>query len=229
MRACFKTWILLLGIGCWLASRVEAGTITGVVTGQGADSSAEPQGRGKYESRKFKFVERIDYSKLKDFVVYIEKIPSASSDAPTKSASIVIQKDAIFSPHVLPIVAGTTAEWPNDDTIFHNVFSFSEATQFDLGLYKNEVKKVLFDKAGRVDIFCSIHKDMHCIILVLENPYFAVTNAKGVYTIPDVPPGTYALKAWHERLPSQTKIITVPETEPVKVDFTLSVKSLPKY
>jgi hypothetical protein len=70
---------------------------------------------------------------------------------------------------------------------------------------------------------------MHCIILVLENPYFAVANTKGDYTILNVPPGTYSLRAWHERLPSQSKTIKVPDSGSVKVDFTLSVKNLPKY
>jgi hypothetical protein len=136
----------------------------------------------------------------------------------------------VFSPHVLPVVAGTTVEWPNQDDIYHNVFSISEAKQFDLGLYKHpEVKRVQFDRAGRVDAFCSIHKSMNCIILVLENPYFATSDAQGRYHIANVPPGTYKLKAWHERLPSLTKEVTVPENGEVRVDFILGILNLPKY
>src|SRR4029079_18714624 len=122
-----------------------------------------------------------------------------------------------FLPHVLPIVAGTTVEWPNNDDIFHNVFSMSEANPFDLGLYKNpDVKRVPFNKAGRVDVFCSIHANMNCVVDVLENPWFAVADAGGKYAITNVPPGTYKLKAWHERLPSQTQEITVPAEGEVK-------------
>jgi hypothetical protein len=69
---------------------------------------------------------------------------------------------------------------------------------------------------------------MSCIVLVLENPYFATSNDKGHYTITNVPPGTYQLKAWHERLPSQSAQITVPETGETKVDFTLGITNLPK-
>jgi hypothetical protein len=69
---------------------------------------------------------------------------------------------------------------------------------------------------------------MSCVVLVLRNPYFATTNKKGVYTITNVPAGTYKLKAWHERLPSDRKTITVPENGEVTVDFTLGVKNLPK-
>jgi plastocyanin len=224
-----KTWLLLSCLALAWMPPARAGTITGVVTGEGGDPNPAAPNRDKYESRKFKFVERIDYSKLRDFVVHIEQLRPASADLTSRTASVVIQKDAVFTPHMLAIVAGTTVEWPNNDNIFHNVFSFSESRQFDLGLYKNEIKRVKFDKPGRVDIFCSIHKDMHCIILVLENPYFAVANTKGDYTILNVPPGTYSLRAWHERLPSQSKTIKVPDSGSVKVDFTLSVKNLPKY
>jgi hypothetical protein len=105
----------------------------------------------------------------------------------------------------------------------------SEAQPFDLGLYKDEIKRVRFDKPGRLDVFCSIHTAMHCIVLVLENPHFAATDAKGRYTMTNVPAGTYKLKAWHERLPSLIKEITVPETGEVKVDFTLGIINLPKY
>ena len=68
---------------------------------------------------------------------------------------------------------------------------------------------------------------MSCVVLVLQNPYFAVTDGRGGYTITNVPPGTYRLKAWHERLPPQTREITVPESGAVKADFTLGITGLP--
>jgi hypothetical protein len=142
----------------------------------------------------------------------------------------IAQKSAVFYPHVLPVMVGTTVEWPNEDEIYHNVFSVSDAKPFDLGLYKHpEVKRVTFDKPGRVDIFCSIHSTMNCIILVLENPWFASTDASGAYAIRDIPPGTYRLRAWHERLPSQTKDVTVTGDGEIKVDFLLGVRNLPQY
>jgi hypothetical protein len=122
-------------------------------------------------------------------------------------------------------------EWPNNDDIYHNVFSMSEAKPFDLGLYKHGEpgKRVTFNKPGRVDAFCSIHAGMHCIILVLENPCFAATADSGRYAITNVPPGTYQLTAWHERLPKQTREITVPAEGTVKADFVLSITNLPRY
>jgi hypothetical protein len=143
----------------------------------------------------------------------------------------VTQKGAVFTPHVLPVVAGTTVEWPNHDDIFHNVFSDSDAKPFDLGLYKGNPpeKRVKFDKPGKVDVYCSIHANMHCIVLVVENPYFAVTDTDGNYSITNVPPGTYKLKAWHERMPADEQEIVVPTNGVVRADFVLSIKNLPKY
>ena len=71
---------------------------------------------------------------------------------------------------------------------------------------------------------------MSCFILVLENPYFAVTDdSRNRYQITNVPAGTYKLRAWHERLPSQIREIIVPETGEIKVDFKLGIVGLPKY
>jgi plastocyanin len=213
--------------------RTEAGSITGVVRAEGKKGAESDAACGKYDSREFKFVERMNYAEMKDFVVYIEGAVGTNAEPPSKPAQVitkrVLQHGAMFTPHVLPIMVGTTVEWPNNDDILHNVFSFSEAKQFDLGLYKSpEVGRVVFEKSGRVDVFCSIHTRMNCIVLVLENPYFAATNDRGSYTIANVPAGTYKLKAWHERLPSRVEEVKVPETGEVKVDFTLGIINLPK-
>lgn len=213
------------GLGLGYAA---AGTLVGTVTARPKVEPVAEPGGGKYESRRYKFVEKIDYDALKEFVVFIDKV-ATNAAPPAKPVQIVTQRDAVFRPHVLPLLVGTTVEWPNKDDIFHNVFSVSEAKEFDLGLYKGEeVKKVTFDKPGRVDVFCSIHKKMNCVILVLRNPWFAATDDKGRYRITGVPAGTYQVKAWHEFLPAQTKEITVPAEGEVKVDFTVGVNNLPK-
>ncbi|MEO8427159.1 MAG: carboxypeptidase regulatory-like domain-containing protein [Verrucomicrobiota bacterium] len=206
-----------------------AATVTGTVHAEGKAGADQAAAGGKYESRKLKFVERVNYAELRDFVVYIDHAVNLKFEPPAKPLKVA-QKDGAFTPHVLPVLAGSVVEWPNNDDIFHNVFSISESKTFDLDLYNApEIKRVTFEKTGRVDVFCSIHTRMHCIILVLENPWFAVTDAKGKYTITNIPPGTYKLKAWHERLPSQVQEITVPEQGEAKVDFTLGITNLPKY
>jgi len=220
-----------------LLAQAHGGTITGTVHAHGKEGAeATSTGSGKYESRQFKFVERVNYDDMRDFVVYIEGAVGPKLPVPEKHAQVVTirnpsvtQKGALFTPHVLPVLVGTIVDWPNNDDILHNVFSFSEAAPFDLGLYKNPtIKSWKFDKPGKVDVFCSIHSRMSCVVLVLENPYFVTTNDKGHYSITNVPPGNYKLKAWHERLPAQVSEITVPETGELKVDFTLGITNLPK-
>ena len=231
-----KRLLIILFAGWMAAAPADAGTITGKVHAEGKAGANKDAQCGKYDSRAFKFAERVNYEEMHDFVVYIEgPVGDHKPIVPAKPLQVVTvkqvsQKKATFNPHVLPVVIGTTVEWPNNDDIYHNVFSYSEAKPFDLDLYKDPVvKPVTFDKPGRVDVFCSIHSSMSCVVLVLENPYFATTNDKGVYSIPNVPPGTYKLKAWHERMPAQIKEITVPETGEVKADFTLGITTLPKY
>lgn len=223
--------ILLTQVVC----ATYAGTIVGTVRAEpkaGADNTAATG--GAYSEMKYKHLETVDYSAMHDFVVYIDGLKATNAPATNVmevATMKVAQKSAIFSPHVLPIMVGTTVEWPNYDDIYHNVFSMSDAKSFDLGLYKGDPKQkaVTFDQPGRVDVFCSIHANMHCIVLVLENPYFASTDAAGHYSITNVPPGTYKLKAWHERLPADEKTIVVPTNGEVRVDFTLTIKNLPKY
>jgi plastocyanin len=235
-----KTWrhmtLVAAAIACLPAA---AGTIKGKVHAEGKPGTDSASTSGAYGSRALKFAERIDYNELRDFVVYIEgplTNAPATEPAPAPTAQVtttkpaVSQEKAVFSPHILPVMAGTTVEWPNKDTIFHNVFSYSESKQFDLGLYKDpEVKKITFDKPGRVDVFCSIHANMSCVVLVVSSPYFSVTDGRGNYALTNVPAGTYTLKAWHERLPAQSRQIVVPENGEVKADFTLGITGLPKY
>jgi plastocyanin len=207
-----------------------AGTIFGIVHAKGKDGTDVDAASGGYASKKLKFAERINYDEIRPFVVYIlGTVPGATVARPLE---VVRQKDAMFVPHVLPVMVGTTVEWPNDDPIFHNVYSKSDAASFDLGLYKkgDPPHRYTFDKPGEVDVFCSIHERMNCIVLVLENPYFAVSDAHGHYSITNVPPGKYTLVAWQERLPKDIKAIEMPEHGDLcGVNFTLGPKNLPAY
>ncbi|MEO6004919.1 MAG: hypothetical protein ABIZ04_03680 [Opitutus sp.] len=222
-----RTVILLLAVA--LGRPAQAGTVVGSIRAQGAAKPGGGSGGDAYASRKYKFVEKVDYDRLQDFVVSIDQPIPASSDALAGSAPTIVQRDANFEPHVLPVAVGTGVKWPNEDDIYHNVFSMSDTKDFNLGLYgKEKTPVIIFDKIGRVDVFCGIHTKMHCIILVLPSPYFAMADGHGRFIIKNVPAGTYRLKAWQERMPSQVKEVVVPAEGEVRVDFVLGLADLPK-
>ena len=208
-------------------SPASAGTITGLIKAKGPEGASGLAGDGNYSSLRYKFAERVDYDHLQDFVIFIDQVvPGALSGPPPTAA--VAQHDVSFEPHVLPIAVGTKVSWPNRDEIYHNVFSISENASFDLGLYTKDdpAREFVFDRPGQVDVFCAIHTKMHCIMLVSPSPYIAKVDANRHYQIRDVPPGTYRLTAWHERLPRETKQVTVPAQGDTVVDFVMGPAGL---
>jgi plastocyanin len=127
------------------------------------------------------------------------------------------QHDKHFDPHVIAIPLGGTVDFPNHDPFFHNAFSNFSAQQFDIPLYApGTVKSVTFRHPGIVRVFCNIHANMSAVIAVIPTPWYKVTGASGAYSIPNVPPGEYQLRLFHERaLPDNLRFlerrITVPE------------------
>ena len=157
-----------------------------------------------------------------DAVVYIED--TAGEFAPPKEHLVMDQKNLTFIPHVMPILIGTTVNFINSDDVLNNIFTPSWAgRKFNLGTYpKGIVRSFTFDRLGEVVILCNIHPEMEAYILALKNPFFAVTDKTGKFTISGVPSGRYTLRTWHEKLKPQTKQISVMEnTTTTVVDFEL--------
>lgn len=158
-----------------------------------------------------------------DAVIYIEAIPGKTFTPPAKKP-IIDQKHLTFVPHVLPILVGTTVEFLNSDPVLHNVFTPSAAgDKFNLGSWPaGQSKDYTFKKPGVVDLLCNVHPEMSGFVIVVQTPYFAVSDAAGHYTIKDVPPGTYKLTAWHERSKkTKTQEVTVPASGSATADFDL--------
>lgn len=216
-----------------IVSASWAADIAGVVRVKPKLSEAEYQKqlKGVKDDAIYKLqsAERVDYkSAAANVIVYVEEA-SGDFTPPTENPRIV-QKKAAFDPVVLPVIVGTTVDFPNMDNIFHNVFSYSKIKPFDLGLYKSgATKSVTFTKPGQATVYCSIHRSMKADILILQNPYFAVTDAKGNFKIQGVPEGKYNLTAWHERFPEATAAVEVPkDVSEVNAELTLGVLDLPE-
>ncbi len=121
-------------------------------------------------------------------------------DAPPPGGAqkvVLDQRNLKFSPQVLAVRVGTAVLFPNNDRVFHNVFSFHHGKVFDLGLYPvGDSKVVRFDKPGLSRIFCNIHPKMADYVVAVDSPYFAVTDADGEFVIASVPAGRYRYHAW---------------------------------
>jgi plastocyanin len=152
-------------------------------------------------------------------LVYVDQV--AGQFAPPKDKPFVSQKGLVFEPHILGVVRGTTVDFTNDDTVAHNVSSPpGSATVFNLGLYGQGVTKtVTFDNLGEVPLLCSVHPEMSAFVIVLQNPYFALTDKAGNFEIKNVPPGTYQLKVWNEKLQGASQSVVVEPGKTVSVEF----------
>lgn len=140
----------------------------------------------------------------------------------------LVQRDKSFHPSLLVIPVGGKVEFPNRDPFFHNVFSLFEGKRFDLGLYESGTTRfVNFDKPGISFIFCNIHAEMSAVVIALATPYYAISNARGDISIPDVPPGRYELQVFHssvapDALHALSREITVAPGETTLGSFTLT-------
>jgi hypothetical protein len=133
------------------------------------------------------------------------------------------QRDMKFIPRVLPVLVGTTVEFPNNDKVWHNVFSASDAKKFDLGLYApGKSRSVTFDKPGAVRILCNVHPDMEAHIVIKGHPNFAVTDKRGNYQLKGVPLGKYRLEIWHPEFGTRSEPLNlVREGEVLAIDVDL--------
>jgi plastocyanin len=169
---------------------------------------------------------------LSDVVVYVDG--ARAKPRPARGAPAVeplpkvtmTMKGKGFIPRVVVIPVGGTVEFPNEDPIFHNVFSVSGDNRFDLDLYKRpKSSSWTFQRAGVARVYCNIHPQMSGVVVVRDNPYFAKAGQDGTFAIPDVPAGKYTLKAWNERTDEPAREVTVPAQGDVEVSLTLDASS----
>ena len=152
-------------------------------------------------------------------VVYLEGSFAKRNATATKQMA---QKDLTFMPTLLPVQVGTRVEFPNLDDTYHNIFSFSPAKRFDLGRYRSDevpIPSVLFDTPGLVTVRCDIHEHMRALILVLDTPYFVISDPEGHYRLSGLPAGRYTLKAWLTSKTTREQPVSLTNGATLNVNF----------
>jgi plastocyanin len=116
---------------------------------------------------------------------------------PVDAKAVMDQRDLAFVPRVMVVAAGTIVEFPNNDTVSHQVYSFSPAKKFQLPLYKGELHTpVKFEQTGLVVLGCNIHDEMVGYIYVTDAPYFGKTDGSGGLELAGIPAGDYRVTVW---------------------------------
>jgi plastocyanin len=157
-------------------------------------------------------------------LVRVKKAPAGSWPAATKAATLD-QQGCQYKPHVLAVRTGQQVKILNSDGLLHNVHALpAKNSEFNRAMPASVTETtVTFDKVeDPFKIKCDVHPWMGAWVVVLDHPFFDVTDPDGKFTLSNVPAGTYEIEAWHEKLPGKTVSVTVTGSETKTVDFTLS-------
>jgi plastocyanin len=160
--------------------------------------AASPAGAATFEA----LVQTPAGKPLPDAALMLEPVgaaaPAARNRAHAAAHAIIEQRGTEFIPYVTVVQTGTSVEFPNNDTVRHHVYSFSQPKRFEIKLYAGKPgQPITFDKPGEVVIGCNIHDWMEAYVLVVETPWSGKTGADGLVRIANLPAGRYRLQLWH--------------------------------
>jgi plastocyanin len=159
---------------------------------------------------------------------------SGTAASPTDpKVAVMDQRNLAFLPRVLVIGVGTRVDFPNNDAVSHQVYSFSPARRFQLPLYKGEFHPpVTFDQAGLVVLGCNIHDSMVGYIYVTPAPYFGTTAAGGTLTLKNLPKGDYQVTVWSPYIAdapeSLSRTVHVEGDESASFALTAALRAMPE-
>jgi plastocyanin len=195
---------------------IVEGTVRLEVATEGAPTMLSPYARRRYRPPG----PSPSASSASDVVVYL--LLDQSPPAPANARATIRQSDLAIVPHLTVVQAGTRIDFPNQDEIFHNIFSLSQPHPFNLGRYPpGESRSERFSEPGVIRMFCDIHSDMSGVILVVGTPFFARPDESGRFQLTGVPEGRHRLVAWHESAGADTTTVVVTSSGVTRADFRL--------
>jgi len=154
---------------------------------------------------------------MADVVIWLD---APSAPRPRERRFVVHQRNMQFEPRVLAAPVGSTVDLPNNDRVFHNVFSFTNGKPFDLGLYPTGAsKRITLDRAAVNRLYCNIHPHMGAYIVAVDSPYYATSDRTGSFSIADVPAGRYTFHAWRSGAETLSAIAVVGDGQPLEISW----------
>ena len=206
-----------------------AGAITGVITFEGQVPAREPINMDsdpyctKQPANSTETVLVGGGSGLQNVFVYV-KDGLGDRVFPVPSTGVVLdQKGCRYTPHVLGIQVGQTLEILSSDNTLHNVHAMPEQNrEFNKAHQLAGIRHthVFSTREVMVPFKCDVHKWMNAYVGVLDHPFYAVTDTGGRFALTGLPPGTYTIEAWHEKLGTQTQMVTIGEKQTSDISFT---------
>ena len=206
-----------------------AGSVTGMVHFDGTPPASEPidmasdpycqrQGSARTET-----VAVGSGSTLQNVFVYVKDGLGDRAFPVPPTPVLLDQKGCRYTPRVLGVQVGQTLEILSSDDTLHNVHAIPENNrEFNKAHQLAGIKHthVFSTREVMVPFKCDVHKWMNAWVGVLDHPYYAVTGADGTFELKGLPPGTYTIEAWHEKLGTQTQTVTIGEKQTSDIAFT---------
>jgi plastocyanin len=190
----------------WFALLITSGVAAGVCIASLAQQPSARQGLAEV-SATLAVTHKNATHKAERFppaVIWLSPIPTNPAQPATVAPAApgnftLLQKDKMFTPHLLVVPVGSSVSFPNADPFFHNVFSLFDGRRFDLGLYEaGSTRSVVFSREGVSYIFCNIHSEMSAVVISLATPLYAFADTQGSFHLKNVPHGEYDLHVWIE-------------------------------
>ena len=220
MHSRWKCLCLVIALSAleWAAApgevKAQTGSVAGSVTLEQAQVRRRTAGRYPGQSAGASEIQRIPV------VVYV--VGRAGASPSSNGPWIMVQQDTAFAPAALTIPVGGSVDFPNEDTFFHNVFSYSSTHRFDLGRYpKGESKSEQFLEPGIVEVFCEVHDKMRGVIVVTENPFHTTVAEDGSFRIDGLPPGDHEIALWSADHRPITRTVRVQAGSTTRIEVEL--------
>jgi plastocyanin len=209
------------------------GDVKGVVTLNGTPPrnepirmNADPVCLKQTQGEQFQETYLVADGKLANVFVYVKDgLGKYAYDPPTGSVTLN-QQGCHYIPHVFGVRVGQPIEIVNSDPTLHNIHAVPKVNQeFNNGqpIQGMKMSHTFTTKEIMLPFKCDVHGWMNAYVGVMDHPYFAVSDKEGKFELKGLPPGTYTIEAWHEKLGAVTQSVTLGAKESKDVNFTLNV------